>query len=115
MSKLINLPNNNSTVYNGEYYAVDKNKFQTVIKVDTDYKGVIYLSRDYANSDVLVYVSDAYDFVTEGSFILMPKKSWSEVKQTRGKNAGKNLNVYANGTIWTYKLNKKALVFVRRT
>ena len=114
MDNFINFANENMTVCTGEYYAVDKNEFEEVIKTNTDEKGVIFLPRSYSKKNILVYLADSYNCLKKGSFVLMPKKMWIAAKQTKGKHAGEDLNVYSNGTIWTYKPNKKALVFVRK-
>lgn len=113
MNNFINFANEIKNVCTGEYFAVDKSEFKEIIETETNDKGIIFLNRSYFNKNILVYLSDSINYLKKGSFILMPKKTWIEAKQIKGKNAGENLNVYSNGTIWTYKPNKKALIFVR--
>lgn len=115
MNNFINFANENMTVCNGEYFAVDVKEFDLIIKKDTDTKGVISLGREYSTKDVVTFLTDSYDCIKKGNFILMSKRKWIAAKLTKGKNAGEDLKVQNNGTIWTYKPNMKALVFVRKT
>ncbi|MEN6293340.1 MAG: hypothetical protein ABFD07_15175 [Methanobacterium sp.] len=113
MNNFINITNNSTNVCTGEYFAVDKTEYEEVLKKETDEKGMISLGRSYSKKKILVFLSDSYNCIKKGSFILMSKKTWVEARQSKGKKAGAQLNVFANGTVWTYKPNMKALVFVR--
>lgn len=102
----------------GIVFGVDTNIWTEPFKhLFTNELGWFHLHSAYYRNRILVFAAkndNKESVIPCGDYLLFPQNDWYEVTRVKGKNKGKPLEVYKNGSVWTSSPEKFIRVFVKK-